>query len=321
VSAPPELVVMAAGVGSRYGGLKQVEPVGPGGEFVMDYAVYDAARAGVERAVFVIRREMEADFHALRGSRYARLLDVAYAFQELDCVPPGFTAPSERRKPWGTGHAVLVAREQVTAPFIAINADDFYGAAGFRALVNFLGNGKELGRGEAGDPGSGRLEDAGETERYALVAYELEKTLSVHGGVARGICEVGRDGTLRAIAEHTSVERENHGIRGVAPDGAVRRFTGSEPVSMNLWGFRPGLFAHLEERFGRFLAERGGDPQAELYLPAVVDELIREGQASVRVLRTAEPWFGVTYKEDRAAVAARIRELVARGDYPARLWD
>jgi len=309
---------MAAGVGSRYGGLKQVEPVGPGGELVMDYAVWHAARAGVERAVFVIRRDLERDFHALRGSRYARLLEVAYAFQELDDVPPGFAVPPERQKPWGTAHAILAARERVTAPFIAINADDFYGAAAFQAMASFL----RAKRDAAATPDApGERASGRETpETYAMVAYELAKTLSPHGQVARGICEMGEDGTLRSIAEHTAVERDGDGVRGVAPDGGVRRLTGREPVSMNFWGFRPGLFAHLEERFARFLAERGCDPGAELYLPAVVDELVAERKATVRVLHTPDAWFGVTYREDRDEVMARIRALVESGAYPARLW-
>lgn len=292
---------MAAGIGSRYGGLKQVDPVGPGGELVMDYAVYDAAQAGIERAVFVIRRDLERDFHDLRGSRYARLLDVAYAFQELDDVPPGFAVPQDRRKPWGTAHAILAARGQVAAPFLAINADDFYGRSALRRLADFLRDGAASGD-------------------WALVAYELQKTLSAHGGVARGICDVAAEGTLRGIEEHTALERAGDGVRGLAPDGAVRLLSGGEPASMNLWGFRTDLFAHLEERFARFLAARGGEAGAELYLPSVVGELVGEGKATVRVLRSADPWFGVTYREDREEVAAGMRGLIAAGVYPQRLW-
>jgi hypothetical protein len=278
----------------------------------MDYTLHDAARAGVERVVFVLRREMAEEFDARHGRRYARRLEVAYAFQELEDVPAGFAVPAGRRKPWGTAHAVLAARGAVRGPFLVANADDFYGAAGLRALVDFLRQPEEEDGGVSPETAA----------RYALVAYELAKTLSAHGAVARGVCDIGADGTLRAVAEHTGVQRDGEGIRGVAPDGTRRRFTGREPVSMNLWGFRPSLFGHLGTAFARFLAARWGDPAAELYLPAVVDELIREGKkVTVRVLTTPDPWFGVTYREDRAELAARLRELVARGDYPEGLWD
>lgn len=310
--ATAELVVMAAGVGSRFGGMKQVEPVGPGGEFLMDYAVWDAARAGVERAVFVIRRDMERDFHARRGGRYARLLDVAYAFQEVADVPAGFQVPAVRRKPWGTAHAVLAAREAVTAPFVVINADDFYGAAGLAELLEFLGREQEEVAMRSG---------ACAIERYALVTYELANTLSAHGGVARGVCEVGEDGTLRGIAEHTDVRQDAGEIRGITPDGSVRRFTGREPVSMNLWGFRPSVFPHLEERFAAFLTDRGDDPSAELYLPSVIDHLIQQSKATVQVLHTPDAWFGLTYRQDHAHAAARIRSLISEGVYPPSLWD
>ncbi|HEX9670107.1 MAG TPA: NTP transferase domain-containing protein [Thermoanaerobaculia bacterium] len=285
----PELVIMAAGMGSRFGGAKQVAPVGPGGELVLDYSVWDAARAGVERVVFVLRRDMEEEFHAFHGSRYAGRLDVAYAFQELD----------GRRKPWGTAHAVLAARPRIGGPFMVVNADDFYGAEAFTRMADFL-------RRESGD--------------YAMVGYELGKTLSPHGRVARGVCAVNPDGTLRAVVEHTAIEPAEGGARAVEPGGGEVRFTGREPVSMNFWGFRPDLFPRLEERFARFLAERGDDPEAELYIPSVVDELIRAGQARVRVLPSSDRWFGMTYPEDRDEVVARIRELVARGDYPEELW-
>lgn len=284
---------MAAGMGSRFGGAKQVAPVGPGGELVLDYSVWDAARAGVERVVFVIRRDMEEKFHARHGRRYTDRLDVAYAFQELDDLPAG------RTKPWGTAHAVLAARAAIGGPFMVVNADDFYGTQAFARMADFL-------RGETGD--------------YAMIGYELGKTLSPHGRVARGVCEVNPDGTLRAVVEHTAIEPADGGARALEPGGGEVRFTGREPVSMNFWGFRPDLFPRLEERFARFLAERGGDPAAELYIPSVIDELIREGRARVQVLPTSDRWFGMTYPEDRDEVAARIRELVARGDYPEELW-
>jgi hypothetical protein len=297
VQTAPELVVMAAGVGSRYGGLKQLDGVGPGGETVMDYAVFDAARAGVERVVFVIRRALERDFHERRGRRYARRLELAYAFQETGTLPPG------RSKPWGTGHALLAAAAQVRAPFIACNADDFYGAEGYGLLASFL-----------------RAPAAAPPERHAMVAFELRHTLSDHGSVSRGVCETTPDGLLRAVREYTHIAATRGGALHRGPDGE-RAFTGDEPVSLNLWGFRPSLFDELRARFERFLRERGGEPGAEFFLPAVVDELVREGRASVSVLRTAAQWFGLTHREDRERAAARLRELHARGEYPPRLWE
>lgn len=300
----PELVVMAAGIGSRYGGLKQFDGVGPAGETVMDYAVFDAARAGVERVVFVIRRDMEREFHERCGRRYARRLDVAYAFQELDALPPGFTPPPGRTKPWGTGHAVLSAAEAVRAPFIVCNADDFYGAEGYRLLAECL-----------------RAPAAAPPERYAMVAFELRRTLSEHGTVSRGVCATTCDGLLSGVREYTRIESTPAGARHVGPDGSEHVFAGDEPVSLNLWGFRPSLFDELRARFERFLRERSGDAAAEFFLPAVIDELIREGRATVSVLRTSARWFGMTHREDRERVRARLQELHERGEYPPRLWE
>ncbi|HEX5761472.1 MAG TPA: NTP transferase domain-containing protein [Thermoanaerobaculia bacterium] len=295
----PELLIMAAGLGSRFGGLKQIAPVGPSGEFVMDYSVWDAARAGVERVVVVIRREMETDFHALRGRRYASVVEVAYAFQDLDDLPPGWAPPPGRTKPWGTAHAIRAARERLGGPFMVINADDFYGGGSFARMAEFL-------RREAHD--------------YAMVGYELGKTLSPHGTVARGVCAVTVDGHLTGVTEHTAIEPTADGARALEQGGGERRFTGREPVSMNFWGLRPDLFPHLEESFARFLAEHGSDPKAELYIPSVVDELIRAGEARVRLLPTSDRWFGMTYPQDRTDVAAQIGELVSRGVYPPALW-
>lgn len=302
--APTELVVMAAGVGSRFGGLKQLEPVGPAGEALLDFAVYDAWRAGVRRAVFVVRPELEAEFHERLGARYARRLEVAYAHQRLDVLPAGVTVPAGRSKPWGTGHAVLAAAGLVDAPFIVINADDFYGPEGFARLVDFL----------TAPVGDG-------PERYAMVGYRLRHTLSAHGAVARGVCEVTADGRLVAILEPERVTVTDQAILATGQAGAPRRFTGEEPASMNLWGFRPSLFAHLEQRFARFAADRGDDPSAEFSLPGTVSALVREGIAEVRVLTTEWPWFGLTHRDDVPEVRRRLAELVARGDYPSPLWQ
>jgi hypothetical protein len=307
----PELLIMAAGVASRYGKLKQIETVGPGGETLMDFAVYDALRAGIERIVFVIRRDTEADFHELVGKRYARRAEVVYAYQDLHDLPGGRKAPEGRTKPWGTGQAVLAARGAIRAPFLVINADDFYGAEAFRLLVRFL---REPATGEPGAP-----------ERYAMVAYELGRTLSDQGTVSRGVCRVSLEGTLDEVVEHVAIARTEDGAVSRPPGADAEedevRFTGREPVSLNIWAFRPSLFPLLEERFAAFLDERGEVPGAELYLHSVVASLIDEGRATVRVFTTTSPWFGVTYREDRPVVERQLRERVERGDYPSPLWE
>jgi hypothetical protein len=299
----PELVVMAAGLGSRFGGLKQVEPMGPSGETILDYALYDARRAGIERVVFVIRRELETAFRKGAGTRYESWFEVAFAYQELEALPAGHTVPAGRVKPWGTAHAVLAAREQVRAPFLVINADDCYGPAAFRVLAQWL---RPLA------PGAGQA--------YAMVAFRLASTLSRHGSVARGICAVDGDGLLLRVTEHTGLVGQGNGARESRPDGQVLAFTGEEPVSMNIWGLTPALFPELEARFGAFLRETR-DPLAEFHLPGVMDALLSEGRATVQVLRSPDPWFGVTYREDAPEVAARLQALVEAGVYPPDLWS
>lgn len=299
---PLSLVVLAAGLGSRYGGLKQLEPIGPSGEFLMDYAAFDAARAGIERAVFVIRREMERDFHARWGRRYAERLDVSYAFQELTAVP-SFQPPAGRTRPWGTAHAVLAAAAKVNGPFVVSNADDFYGRESYRTLAEHLRRHCTTG-----------------PEEWALVGFELARTLSAEGSVSRGVCTAGADGFLTSVVEHLEISHTETGITGRAPDGTLRAFTGGELVSLNLWGFGPALFPELASRFERFLRAHGTEEKPELYLPTVVDELIGEGKARVRMLPTSARWLGVTYREDRPLVAAELARLQAAGEYPAELW-
>lgn len=297
-------MVLAAGLGSRYGGLKQLDPIGPGGELILDYAVYDAARAGVDRVVFVIRPEMEAEFHRLWGHRYTERLDVAYALQRLEDLPAGFIAPPERSKPWGTAHAVFAARGLVRGPFLAANADDFYGAPSYQLLVDFL-----------------RQPDPAGPTSYAMAAFELGRTLSEHGAVSRGVCAVDAQGLLASVREQTAIEVAREGGALVRlSSGKELRFSGREPVSLNLWGLQPTFFLQVEECLERFLAERGTDPKAEMYLPSVVDELVAAHQATVRVLHTPAHWFGVTYRQDRPRVAAELAQLTAAGHYPLRLW-
>lgn len=286
------LLVLAAGMGSRYGGLKQLEPVGPSGELLLDYAVFDAARAGFGRVVFVIRREFEADFRQKIGARYAGRMAVDYVFQSLEALPAGFAPTLGREKPWGTGHAAWCAREAVRENFAAINADDFYGADAFAQLAKFL-------------TAAGRAE-------FALAGYRLAATLSEHGAVSRGVCTAGPDGMLRDITEQTGITPA-----GVGPGG---EFSGAETVSMNCWGFTPAVFPLLEVQLGEFLRARAGDAKAEFYLPTAVSAMIARKAATVRVLPTQAEWFGVTYRGDQPRVCAALAELVRRGAYPARLF-
>jgi NDP-sugar pyrophosphorylase family protein len=291
-------------MGSRYGGLKQLEPVGPSGEKLMDYSLFDARRAGVERVVFVIRKEFEQFFHEQVGARFAQWMDVGYAFQEIDLLPKGNIPPMGRTKPWGTGHAVLAAKNVIKNPFIVINADDFYGRGAFSAIADWIS--------KPTSPGP---------EQYAMVAYQLANTLSQNGKVARGVCQVGGNGLLGEIEEHTALEFYDGGIRNTQPDGSTIEFGGDEPVSMNLWGFRPSLFAHLESLFGNFMKEHGSGLKSEFYLPVAIDAMMRDGRATVQVLTTPGRWFGITYPEDKGFVALRVHELVASGEYPSSLWS
>jgi len=296
----PTLLVLAAGIGSRYGGLKQIDPVGPNGETLIDYSIYDALRAQFGKLVFVIRREIEKDFREAIGGRFEERIAVEYVFQELGLAPEGFRVPPQRTKPWGTGHAILVAEKAVREPFAAINGDDFYGRQSLQALADHL-------RSERGD--------------YAMVGYVLRNTLSEFGSVARGVCECSADGCLERVVERTKIERDGMGVRYTADTGAVHPLTGNEIVSLNLWGFQPSIFEHLREEFGKFLRERGQDEKSEFFIPTVVNALVAARKERVKVLRTTDSWLGVTYRADKPRVAASIRQLITRGDYPARLWQ
>ena len=299
----PTLVILAAGMGSRYGGLKQVDPVGPSGETIMDYSVFDAVRAGFDRVVFVIRRDFEEVFRTTIGAKYAGAVPVDYAFQSVDDLPPGFTVPAERAKPWGTAHAIRAARGVVQAPFAAINADDFYGRDAFQRLAEFLTQPRAAAR-----------------PRFAMVGYRLGQTLSEHGSVARGVCDVDAAGRLVTVTEMTKIVRVAGGAENREDPARPVALTGAERVSMNLWGFTPGLFTALEARFPAWLAAHAQNPKAEWYIPFVVDELVGEGAAEVQVLPTESAWFGVTYREDKPLVVAAVQRLVQAGEYPAKLW-
>jgi len=300
----PALLVMAAGMGSRYGGLKQIEPVGPNGEIIIDYTIHDALRAGFGKLVFVIRHYFEDAFREKIGRKFDRFAEVTYVFQELDAGLGGFEAPPDREKPWGTGHAVLVGRDAIQEPFGVVNADDFYGPNSMRLLADFLrGGGSE------------------EVEEYAMVGFVLRNTLSEHGTVARGVCEHDGSMHLRRVVEYTKIERYGNGARQVGEDGRGTGFSGDEIVSMNLWGFQTSVFGHLKIGVEDFLARRGGDPKAEFYLPAAVDEMIRGGEARVKILPTEDEWFGVTYREDHPVAVSKVRKLIATGVYPERLQE
>ncbi len=296
----PTLLVMAAGMGSRYGGLKQIDPVGPAGETIIDYSIYDALRAGFGKLVFVIRQDIEQAFKETVGARFEKRVPVEYVFQELEKLPRGFSVPAGRTKPWGTTQAVLMAEGVIKEPFAVINADDFYGAESYRVLAEYLTSG---------------------SEDYAMVGFVLRNTLSDFGSVARGVCRVNAESYLERIEELTNIERENDGAKNTAPDGTVTRLSGNEPVSMNFWGFTPRIFSQLNEVFDGFLKRSGNELKTESYVPAAVGELITAGQSRVKVLHSADPWFGVTYREDRPRVVDSIRKLVDAGKYPASLWS
>lgn len=298
----PTLVILAAGMGSRYGGLKQVDPVGPSGETIMDYSIYDAVRCGFNRVVFVIRRDFEAIFKQTIGMKYKNLVDVDYAYQATDDLPIGYSVPSDRSKPWGTAHAIYAAREVVKAPFAAINADDFYGQHAFCTLADFLSR----------EPRSTGL-------HFAMVGYLLAQTLSENGSVARGVCKLGKDGLLETVTEMTKLVRVEGGIENQENPDAPVKLTGQERVSMNMWGFTPQLFDELGERFPQWLERNVRNSKAEWYIPFVVDELVKEGKADVAVLPTESSWFGVTYREDKPKVIEAIQKLVDAGAYPVQL--
>lgn len=302
----PVLVVMAAGMGSRYGGLKQLDPVGGHGQVIMDYSIYDARRAGFETVVFVIKPEIEAQFKAAVGDRIARGMDVKYAFQRLEDLPEGYAVPEERVKPWGTAQAVLSARKVVKGPFAVINADDYYGPQAFREIYRYLSDHPD-----------------GERYEYAMVGYQLKNTVTENGHVARGVCEETADGLLTAITERTHIESTPAGPRYTEDNGQTwTELSGETIVSMNLWGFTRSFLDEAWARFPAFLdGALAADPlKAEYFLPGVVSSLIAEEKARVKVLRSADKWYGVTYQADKPQVAAAIASMTEGGLYPDALW-
>ena len=303
----PTLLILAAGMGSRYGGLKQIDAMGPGGEAIIDYSVFDAVRAGFGKVVLVIRRDFEEQFRAFAETHFGRGAEIEYVFQQLDSLPPGFEVPEGREKPWGTAHAILMAEGVIHEPFAVINADDFYGQEAYKLLATYLDSPDMSGADGVECP-------------CTMVGFELKNTLSEHGTVSRGICSVDHDGNLVSVEELTKIGKTEEGAEH-RDNEDVRKMTGDEIVSMNMWGFTPALFPALRGKFEDFLRTRGEEMKSECYIPSVVDELIREKRASVKVLETSSPWFGVTYQEDKPRVTQSIQSLVDGGVYPSPLWE
>jgi dTDP-glucose pyrophosphorylase len=288
------LLVMAAGMGSRYGGLKQLDEVGPSGETIIDYSVYDAIAAGFTKVVFIIRRDFEQEFKSKITDKFSDKIQVEFAFQDINDLPSGFSCPEGREKPWGTGHAILSAAKLIDGPFNAINADDYYGRESFKTIVDFY---------------------AHESNLFALVAFRLENTLSIFGSVTRGLCEV-KNNRLTTVIETDNLQKTNLGIAS----GRDVDLNGSEPVSMNMWGFTPVIFGYLQEMFVDFLEHRGNELKSEFLIPSVINDLIQSGKESVHVLYSNAPWFGVTYKEDKPYVVDQIQKLINDDFYPRKLF-
>lgn len=303
----PTLLVLAAGMSSRYGGQsKQTDAMGPQGETLLDYSVFDARRAGFGRVVFVIRRETEAIFRERVADRLQPHLPVSLVYQDPDDLPHGFSVPAGRSKPWGTGHAVLAARETIREPFCVINADDFYGREAFELMARFL---QTPAANAPAPPFS-----------LAMCGYELRRTLSEHGKVSRGLCTVSPDGLLQRVEELTHIHATPSGAENRPPDAPSRLLTGQETVSMNMWGFPPAIFPELMDGFAEFLAGASTKPASEFYIPLAVDRLLQSGEATCRVLPTSAQWFGVTYQQDKPIVQSALREMLEKGDYPNPLW-
>lgn len=297
------LLILAAGMGSRYGGMKQVDPFGPSGETITDYSIYDAHRAGFDRFVFVISPKMEEDFKTNYIKKFPSHIKVDYVIQSIDNIPAGMSLPADRVKPWGTAHAVLMAKDAIDGPFAVINADDYYGRESYQIMQDFLVNNPD--------------DVAG---RYCMVGFQLQKTVSQHGSVARGVCQVDENGYLTGMVERTKIFLEDGNIVFEDVDGSVNPLDPMDTVSMNLFGFTADFFKHADKIFGEFIKENINDPKAEFFIPLAVDALINAGLAKMSVLQTPSSWFGVTYQDDKPKVLKAIRDLVDSGVYPESLW-
>ncbi len=302
----PVLVIMAAGMGSRYGGLKQIDPVDECGNLLIDFSIYDALRAGFEKIVFIITRAMETDFMEVIGSRMARLTEIQLVYQDINALPDGFSLPEGRKKPWGTGHAILCCASAIDSPFAVINADDYYGSHAFQMIYDSL-----------------LTQCDGSKYSYSMVGYHLENTLTENGHVARGVCTVNEENLLTSVTERTRIERKGGAVAYTEDGETWTPISEKSIVSMNLWGFTPSILAELTQRFPQFLerAIRENPEKAEYFLPAVVNELVAEGKADVKVLRSHDQWYGVTYRPDHETVTAAIKKLKEQKIYPLQLWE
>ncbi len=300
----PQLVVMAAGIGSRYGGLKQVDPVGPSGEIVIDYSIHDAIKAGFDKVVFIIRKDIEETFREKIGRRIEEKIDTEYVFQELDKIPMGFKVPAERVKPWGTAHALLCAKDAIDAPFAVINADDFYGASSYKTIFDYLKN----------------ADLSGDVYDFCMVSFILENTITEHGYVSRGVCSATEDGYLAEIVERTKIQKFGDIVKFTEDGENWVEIDPRSLVSMNLWGFTPSLLDEFEQRFPKFLEANISNLKSEFFIPTVVNDLMSEGKAKVKVLKSEEKWLGVTYPEDKPMVVEAVNALVSNGVYSEKLW-
>lgn len=299
----PTLLVLAAGMGSRYGSLKQIDPVGPSGETIIDYSIYDAIRAGFGKVVFIIRKSFEADFKDIFIRKLQPYIPVEYVFQEIDKVPAGLTISPERTKPWGTAHAILMAKHIIHEPFAVINGDDFYGSEAFQTMADYLCS-----------------LTAGEQNQYSLVGYQVGNTMSEHGTVSRGVCLADKHELLVSVTERTNIQYVNNKIAYQDANGNFEFLNPETLVSMNFWGFTPEYFKQTEPLFSNFLRENSDSLKAEFYIPTAIDKLINSSHASVKVLKSNAKWFGVTYKEDKPLVIDKLKQLITAGVYPAKLW-
>ena len=302
------LVIMAAGIGSRFGGgIKQLEPVGPNGEIIMDYSIHDALEAGFDKVVFIIRMDLEKDFKEIIGNRIEKIAKVEYAFQELDALPAGYEVTPGRTKPWGTGQAVLMVKGLVNCPFLVINADDYYGKEGFRLIHDYMVS---------------EMDESADVYDICMGGFILSNTLSDNGSVTRGVCRAGADGYLETVNETYNIRMTEDGLKAEDEQGNPVTVSPSQPVSMNMWGLPVKFLEELETGFPEFLDHlKEGDVKSEYLLPRIIDEMVQSGKARVRVLNTPDKWFGVTYKEDKAAVVAAIRKLIADGVYSEKLFS
>jgi UTP-glucose-1-phosphate uridylyltransferase len=299
----PTLLILAAGIGSRYGSLKQLDALGPSGETIIDYSIFDAIRAGFGKVIFVIRENIEKEFNGAFVDKLESRIPVDYVLQEIDRIPSGFVISDERKKPWGTGHAILMAADKIKEPFAVINADDFYGRSAFHVLSEYYSHWVSEKKND-----------------WCMVGYSIENTLSEHGFVSRGVCKTDTSSLLVDIVERTRIEKTPEGIAYKDENEKAVIIPENTLVSMNFWGFTPSIFQYLDLGFREFLTKNAADPKAEFYIPSVVNELIKKKEASVKVLECSSKWFGVTYRDDREQVVNQLKELVDQGIYPGNLW-